>query len=75
MGYYLPETTAVPDLHECNRTLEGVMELCATNSSFNGGGVNVGVLPDFGSDGEAGVGGEGEVRWLMAPERLTTGFE
>lgn len=45
------------------------MELCSTNSRFNAGGINVEEMPDFSGDGQAIT--EGELRYAMAPERLT----
>lgn len=69
LGYYLPDEAAPPFLFQCEGALGAVVELCATNSRFNAGEVNVETMPDFGGDGTAVV--EGAVRYVMAPERLT----
>lgn len=69
LGYYLPEGTIVPYLHQCQNRVLQILELCSTNSRFNAGGINVQEMPDFSGDGQAFVAGA--MRYAMAPERLT----
>ena len=69
MGYYLPREGEVPTLRLCEMVFEEIWNLCATNSRFNAGTTNVQVVPGFSGDGEAMR--EGEMRYMMAPERLT----
>jgi len=70
LAFYLPEHAPVPPVDVCKGLIFGeIVEMCATRSRFNGGGINVDALPDFGSDGTAVD--EGGARFLMAPERMT----
>lgn len=69
IGYYLPRGGGVPTRMQCEKVLEEIVDLCATDSRFNAGSANVLVVPDFSGDGEAIR--EGEIRYMMAPERLT----
>lgn len=61
----------MPFLGQCLGALEGIVEVCGRDSRWNAGGENVEEMPDFGGDGRAVV--EGEMRYVMAPERLTLG--
>lgn len=72
LGYYLPEDAPVPWRGQCERTFESILELCSTDSRFNAGGINVEEMPDFSGDGRAVR--EGQLRFAMAPERLTLPF-
>lgn len=54
---------------ECEDIFSGIIDLCARNSRFNAGSVNVLLLPDFSQDGRAED--ERRYRYLLAPERLT----
>lgn len=69
LGYYLPHWATVPFLGQCERSYSEILELCATDSRFNAGGINVLEMPDFSGDGQGVM--EGLVRYAMAPERLT----
>lgn len=70
MAFYLPVRAPVPAMDVCTGLIFGaIVEMCATRSRFNGGGINVEELPHWGSDGTAVEGGE--ARFLMAPERMT----
>lgn len=69
LGYYLPARAWAADRGHCERTFEAVVGLCASDSRWNAGGVNVEVMPDFSGDGRAER--EGRMRYAMAPERLT----
>ncbi len=53
----------------CQHIFSGIISVCAHNSRFNAGSVNVAVLPNFGQEGRAEY--EGRNRYLLAPERLT----
>lgn len=65
MGAHAP-----PLRRRCVAVFEAIVERCATRSEFNAGGFNVGVMPSLdGGDGTGVVGGE--VRYVMAPRRLT----
>ena len=60
----------MPAEEECEvEIFGGIWRKCAENSRWNAGGVNVGSVPGEGGPG-TGVEG-GEVRYLMAPKRLT----
>ena len=69
IGYYLPREGVVPTQRLCLSVFYEILDLCSRNSRFNAGMANVLVVPDFGGDGEAIT--EGEIRYMMAPERLT----
>lgn len=69
LGYYLPDEAVVPYKGQCLHAFNEMVELCSTNSRFNAGEINVGVMPDFSGDGHAIT--EGQLRYAMAPERLT----
>ena len=69
IGYYLPRQGQVPTERLCLSTFYEILDLCARNSKFNAGMANVLVVPDFSGDGEPIT--EGEIRYMMAPERLT----
>lgn len=60
----------MPAEEECEiEIFGGIWRKCAQDSRWNAGGVNVGVVPWEGGPG-TGVE-EGEMRYLMAPTRLT----
>ncbi|KAL8819860.1 MAG: hypothetical protein Q9191_007643 [Dirinaria sp. TL-2023a] len=70
IGYYLPQGAIAPSVEICEDVvLKGIIDKCATDSRFNAGSRNVRRLPSFADDGTAVV--ETELRYLMAPERLT----
>ena len=69
IGYFLPRDGEVPSRVLCEQVFGEILDLCARNSRFNAGMANVLVVPDFSGDGEAIR--EGEIRYMMAPERLT----
>ncbi len=58
-----------PSLGTCMHEFEKIVNVCATDSRFNAGGINVVEMPDFGGQGRAEI--EGRMRYAMAPERLT----
>lgn len=59
----------MPSLGPCIGAFEMIVEMCARDSRFNAGVINVAILPDFSGQGEPEV--EGQMRYIMAPERLT----
>ncbi|KAM0804846.1 hypothetical protein BDR22DRAFT_555620 [Usnea florida] len=70
LGYYIPTGGARPNLSQCQKTIFGEMrQRCGSSWMYNGAGINVVDLPDFGDDGSAVL--EDTARFMMAPERLT----
>ena len=70
MGWYFSSLARIPRWRDCEGAIYGgIIERCATNSEFNGGAVNVEVLPSFGTDGEPTLKEEG--MYIMAPGRMT----
>ena len=70
LGYYIPTGGARPNLPQCENAIFGALRhRCASSWIYNGGGINVQELPDFGSDGSAVL--DDTARFMMAPERLT----
>lgn len=69
IGFYFPPEAPLPKERECDEVMDNLLDRCARNSRFNAGAVNVARWPDFGQDGHGIV--EGEMRWILAPWRLT----
>ena len=68
VGWFLPETSPEPG-GMCLATLWAIFNECATDSRFNAGVVNVGVLP---SASGSGTGVEASAaRYIMAPQQLS----
>ncbi len=59
----------VPSVGTCYQAFDQIVYMCASESRFNAGGINVAEMPDFGGQGRAEI--EGRMRYAMAPERLT----
>lgn len=62
---------AIPyyEFRRCENLFAGIIKTCARDERYNGGSVNVLLLPDFDQDGRAED--EGRNMYLLAPERLT----
>ena len=70
MGFFLPDLAAAPDDGSCIRAFEKLVEQCAHDSRFNGGGANVMIMPRMGSDGFAIDASR--ARFAFAPTVLTS---
>ncbi len=69
IGVYFPETATPPTESKCLQVLGQIIDRCAMRSQYNAGAVNVDVWPDFEQEGTPIE--EGEVRWVLAPWRLS----
>ena len=60
----------IPSKAVCDEYIfDAIVQLCATNSRFNAGSINVEHMPDFSGDGLPHT--QGYPRYVMAAERLT----
>ena len=70
MGWYFPDGAHIPSYRECEKNIYwNIIGRCAMHSQFNGGTINVRVLPSFNSDGQAAFVEQG--MYIISPERLT----
>ena len=70
VGWYFPAGARIPSFRECEQSIYWRIILrCARHSQFNGGTINVKVLPNFESDGQATFRMQG--MYIVSPERLT----
>ena len=68
VAFYQP-TIRYHEFRKCENLFAGIIDTCARDLRYNGGSVNVLLLPDFDQDGRAED--EGRNMYLLAPERLT----
>jgi len=74
LGYYLPSETSpmlIPSSAECEVGIFlEMVEKCAYDSRFNVGSINVAELPSAEGKGTAQTGGDGVLRYALAPLAL-----